>query len=265
MAGALVPRGGRAGGGQRRTASGAAGHNRGMPDDQGPLSAPADPPGPTPSPASGLRVTAVVPARNEAARIADTIRELRGHVDEVVVVDDASNDATASIAADAGAIVLQNDTRLGYIGAVKRGFAAATGEVVVTVDADGEMPVDRIAELVAPIAAGVADMVQGHRSRVPRLSERAVTAIAALGGPVGDSGSGFRAVRTGLARELEIPGSCICGSLALDATIRGARMAEIPIESRPVPGRPRRIAWNHVGQAVVVAIMAVRARRHRHR
>ena len=206
------------------------------------------------------RISAVVPARNESARIAATIHELRRHVDEVIVVDDASGDRTATIAAGSGAVVLRNDARLGYVGSVKRGFAAATGDVVVTVDADGEMPVERIAELVAPIAAGVADMVQGHRSHIPRLSERAVTAIAALGGPVGDSGTGFRALRTDLARALEIPGSCICGSLALDARLRGARLEEIAIESRPVPGRRRRIAWSHLGQAFVVARMALRAR-----
>ncbi len=209
------------------------------------------------------RVSAVVPARNESGRIAATIGELARHVDEVVVVDDASDDETGAVAARAGAVVIRNARRLGYIGSIKRGFAAATGSIVVTVDADGEMPVERIAELVALIAAGTADMVQGHRSHVARVSERLVTAIAALGGPVGDSGTGFRALRTDLARGLDIPGSCICGSLALEALLRDARLAEIPVDARPVPGRRRRIAWNHAGQAVLVGRMALRARRRR--
>jgi glycosyltransferase involved in cell wall biosynthesis len=208
-------------------------------------------------------VTAVVPARNEARRIAATVGEMLRHVDEVVVVDDASHDATGAVAAAAGAVVVRNPSRLGYVGAVKRGFAAATGSVVVTLDADGEMPVERIGELVGPIVASAADMVQGHRTRIPRLSERLVTAIAALGGPVGDSGTGFRAMRTELARTLEIRGTCICGSVALEALARGARIAEISIESRSVPGRRRRIAWNHLGQAILVAWMAFRARRAR--
>ncbi|HYO41644.1 MAG TPA: glycosyltransferase family 2 protein [Candidatus Limnocylindrales bacterium] len=205
-------------------------------------------------------VTAVVPARNEAARIGATVEELRRHVDEIVVVDDASDDETAALAAAAGAVVICNEARLGYIGAVRRGFAAASGEVVVTVDADGEMPVERIAELVAPIAAGLADMVQGHRSHVPRVSERLVTAIAGLGAGVGDSGTGFRAMRTGLARDLEIRGSCICGSMTLEARARGARLAEIPVVARQVPGRGRRIAWNHLGQALLVARLALALR-----
>ena len=201
-----------------------------------------------------------MPARNEARRIGATIAELRDHVDEVLVVDDASEDDTSAVAAAAGAVVTRSDTRLGYIGALERGFAAASGDIVVTVDADGEMPVERIGELVAPIVAGTADMVQGHRSHVPRLSERVVTAIAAIGGPVGDSGTGFRAIRTELARELEIPGSCICGSFALTALARGARLAEIRIQTRPVPGRRRRIAWNHLAQAILVARLALRVR-----
>ena len=201
-----------------------------------------------------------MPARNESERIAATIAELRGHVDEIVVVDDASEDDTSAVAAAAGAVVTRSATRLGYIGALERGFAAASGDIAVTVDADGEMPVERIGELVAPIVAGTADIVQGHRSHVPRFSERIVTAIAAIGGPVGDSGTGFRAIRVELARELEIPGSCICGSFALTARARGARLAEIHIQTRPVPGRKRRIAWNHLAQAMLVARLAIRVR-----
>ena len=209
---------------------------------------------------SSPRITAVMPARTEARRIAATIAELRDHVDEVIVVDDASEDDTSAIAATAGAVVTRSDTRVGYIGALERGFAAASGDIVVTVDADGEMPVERIGDLVAPIIAGTADMVQGHRSHVPRISERCVTAIAAIAGPVGDSGTGFRAIRTGLARDLEIPGSCICGSFALAARARGARLAEIRIQTRPVPGRRRSIAWNHAAQAILVARLAFQVR-----
>lgn len=211
------------------------------------------------------RISVVIPAHDEAAVIGSTITGLVGLADEIVVVDDASSDATASVAVAAGAVVVPNAGPRGYIGAIRTGFAAASGDIVVTVDADGEMPVERIPDLVAPIADGRATMVQGHRTVVPRVSERLVTAIARLGGPVGDSGSGFRALRTADARELVIEGSCICGSLALEALVRGGRIAEIPIESRPVPGRPRRIAWGHGRQAVLVARLAVRAWRARRR
>ncbi len=206
------------------------------------------------------RLTAVIPARNEAARIAAVVAELRRHVDEVLVVDDASDDDTAAVARATGATVASSATRLGYIGALRLGFSMASGDIVVTVDADGEMPVELIGDLIAPIAAGTADIVQGHRSNVPRVSERLVTAIAGLGGAVGDSGSGFRALRTDLARDLEIRGSCICGSLTLEALAHGARLAEIPVATRHVAGRRRSIAWSHLAQALLVARLVLGVR-----
>jgi polyprenyl-phospho-N-acetylgalactosaminyl synthase len=209
--------------------------------------------------APAFRVTAVIPARNEEARIGRTLAELGRVVDEMIVIDDASTDATGEVAQRAGAVVVRNPARLGYVGSVRRGFAAATGEIVVTVDADGEMPLELLAPLVAPIRTGAADMVQGHRDHVPRISERLLSRVARLGGPVGDSGSGFRAMRRELAAGLEIPGSCICGSLALEALSKGARIAEIPIRSRPVPGR-RSIAWNHARQLLTVLRLISRAR-----
>ncbi len=205
----------------------------------------------------GLRVAAIVPARNEAARIARTLEELRPLVDEIVVVDDASTDSTAALAARAGATVIRNSRRLGYVGSIRRGFRAADCDIVVTVDADGEMPLELLRAIVAPIEAGAADMVQGHRDHVARASERLVTAAAGLGGPVGDSGTGFRAIRRDLAAGLEIRGTCICGSLALEALARGARIAEIPIHPRRMPGR-RRIAWSHARQLVTVVRLVLR-------
>lgn len=204
-------------------------------------------------------VTAVVPARNEARRIGRTVRELRAYVDEVLVVDDGSTDGTADRAKAAGAAVVENAGRRGYVGALHQGFAAARGEVIVTVDADGEMPVEMIPELVGPILEGRADMVQGRRARAPRVSERIISRVARIGGPVGDSGTGFRALRAELARGLTIPGSCICGTLTLEALALGALLAEVPVALRPVPGH-RTVAWYHGRQLLLVLRMALALR-----
>lgn len=193
------------------------------------------------------RVTAVVPAYNEAGRVGATVTQLRAVVDEILVIDDASRDTTAAEAAAAGARVLTQTVNQGYIAAIKRGFAEATGEVVVVVDADGEFPPARIPELVAPILAGQADMVQGHRDVVPRPSERVLTWLAGLRGPVGDSGTGFRALRTDLARQLVLRGECICGIFSLEVISKGGRLAEIPIVLQTV-AKPRRVAWYHLRQ-----------------
>jgi glycosyltransferase involved in cell wall biosynthesis len=192
-------------------------------------------------------VTAVIPAFNEAGRIGTTIKAVQPLVDEVLVIDDASSDSTAAEAETAGARVLRQTTNQGYIAAIKRGFAEAGGAVVVTIDADGELPAERIPALVAPIFAGEADMVQGKRQIIVRPSERVLTGLANLRAPVGDSGSGFRALRTELARQLTLNGTCICGIFSLEVISNGGRIAEIPIELQQID-KPRRIAWYHIRQ-----------------
>lgn len=195
------------------------------------------------------RITAVVPAYNEAPRIGAVVATLVSQVDEVVVVDDGSIDDTARRAEMAGARVLRTESNQGYVAALRRGIAAATGDIIVTLDADGEMPVERIRDLVAPIIAGEADMVQGHRSSVARPSERLLTGLASLRGTVGDSGTGMRAIRADLAKRLELRGACICGTLSLEVLSLGGRIGEIPIRLNSV-AKPRRIAWFHARQFI---------------
>lgn len=64
---------------------------------------------------------------------------------------------------------------------------------------------------------------------------------------MGDTGTGLRALRTFLARRLEIRGRCICGVLALETHRRGARVLDLPIELSPL-GERRGIAWYHQEQ-----------------
>ena len=71
--------------------------------------------------------------------------------------------------------------------------------------------------------------------------------MASLRGPVGDSGTGMRALRTDLARRLELRGMCICGIFALEVLALGGRIAEVPITLQPI-AKPRRIAWYHLRQ-----------------
>ncbi len=203
-------------------------------------------------------VTVVVPAFNEAQRIGAVVAALASRVDEVIVVDDGSCDDTAAIAEAAGARVLRQASNQGYIAALRHGIAAARAEVIVTIDADGEMPLERIDALVAPIREGVADMVQGHRQQIVRPSERFLTWLASLKGPVGDSGSGMRAIRSDLAKRLELKGACICGTLTLEVLANGGRVQEVPIFLKAV-AKPRRIAWFHVRQLFYLIPWLVRS------
>lgn len=192
-------------------------------------------------------ITAVIPAYNEAGRIEKTILSLKEYVDEILVIDDCSSDSTGLEAEKAGAIVLRNQRNSGYIVSIKAGFQAARGDIIITIDADREMPVDHILALIHKIQDGTADMVQGRRSSVPRISERFLSWLANKKAFVGDSGTGMRALRTDLARSLHIKGKCICGVLTLEAAYHGARIYEVPVQLNLV-NKPRKIAWYHLGQ-----------------
>jgi glycosyltransferase involved in cell wall biosynthesis len=196
---------------------------------------------------NNAKVTAVIPAYNEAGRIGKTVQSVSDHVDDIIVIDDASGDDTGKEAEQAGAMVLRQPQNQGYIAAIKRGFQEARGDIVVTIDADGEFPAEIIPDLVQPILAGRAEMVQGKRNLTPRPSERFLTWLASLKGPVGDSGTGFRALRIGLARMLELRGACICGIFSLEVLAKGNRIVEVPVQLKTVD-KPRRIAWYHLRQ-----------------
>lgn len=188
-------------------------------------------------------VTVVVPSYNEADRIGDTVREL-ARTYSVLVVDDGSTDNTAAEARRAGATVVQQSRNEGYIAALKRGFREASSEIIVTFDADGEHRPSDIPQLVQPVRDDELDLVLGARATIPRPSERILNEMARLKIDVQDSGSGLRALRRSLAVELDLDTACTCGTFVLEAARNGARIGEIPIETRTVQ-KPRGIAWQH--------------------
>ena len=88
----------------------------------------------------GSRLAIVIPAYNEAATIWDVVESV-AHVGRVFVVDDASTDDTATLAEQAGAIVVRQTHNQGYDAALEAGFGAASlsdASAVITMDADGQ-------------------------------------------------------------------------------------------------------------------------------
>jgi glycosyltransferase involved in cell wall biosynthesis len=193
-----------------------------------------------------VTVSVVIPAYNEERRVSEVVRAARLQADEVLVIDDGSTDGTARVAEEAGARVIRQ-THAGYIAAIKRGFREAKGEIVVTVDADGENQAGDIPRLVQPIREGRADLVLGCRPYIPRPSERFLNWLTNLRVPVKDSGTGFRALSRALALQLDLKGRCICGVSVLEPVARGAQVVEVPVELIAVD-KPRRIAWFHLPQ-----------------
>jgi len=193
------------------------------------------------------KITAVIPAYNEADRIVNTLNQVKPFVDEIIVVDDASTDETAERAILQDVIVLTQAKNQGYIEAIKYGFREAQSDIVITLDADGEFSAQDIPALLKPILDGNADMVQGHRNRIVRPSEVFLTWLAQTKAEVGDSGTGLRAIRTDLAKTLDIKGACICGVFSLEVASKGGRIVEVPVTLQAVK-KPRNIAWFHFRQ-----------------
>ena len=93
------------------------------------------------------RVCVVIPAYNAAATIARAIASTRAQTpppDEILVVDDASTDATAALAESLGATTIRLPARAGAAAARNAGIAAATGEVIAFQDADDEWLPDKL-------------------------------------------------------------------------------------------------------------------------
>lgn len=95
-----------------------------------------------------LRISLVIPALNEEKGVVETIQRAPKGLHEIIVVDGGSKDDTAGAAARAGAKVIVERER-GYGLAHRRGFEAATGDVIATSDADATYPVELIPHVVA--------------------------------------------------------------------------------------------------------------------
>ena len=95
----------------------------------------------------GNSITVIIPCLNEEQGIEKVLRGMPEFVDEVIVVDNASTDGTSEVAASLGAKVIREEVR-GYGRSYKRGFACATGDLIVTLDGDHSYPVDALSYLL---------------------------------------------------------------------------------------------------------------------
>jgi len=151
-----------------------------------------------------LKVSIVLPAKNESGAIADTIQDIAkltiAH--EIIVVNDGSTDNTAAIATHAGAKVVTHPYSKGNGAAIKTGARTATGDIIIFMDADGQHDPQDIPRLLEKIEQGY-DLVVGARQKGSQASlGRGVANILynnlatyMTEHRVEDLTSGFRAVR----------------------------------------------------------------------
>lgn len=197
-------------------------------------------------------MTVVVPAYNEEHSLAEFLPELirhcteKGH--ELVVVNDGSNDGTAQILAhharSGELIAVHHKLNRGYGGAIKSGIRAATGQWVITVDADGQHDPADIDRLLDEAIRTDADMVVGDRthhtdaSLYRSIGKRLIRWFARvlMPVPIKDINSGMKLYRTDLARRYM--GLCP-DQMAYSDTIglvfiwQRQRVVEFPINLRP--------------------------------
>jgi glycosyltransferase involved in cell wall biosynthesis len=188
-------------------------------------------------------VAVLIPALNCAHTIADVVAAARQQVDQVVVVSDGSTDATAALAAAAGAEVVRHETTLGKGAALHTGMQllAERGVIrVLTMDGDGQHLADQIPVLLDAADASPRALIIGVRQIEPgtvtparlfgnRFANRWVE--IACGQALPDTQSGFRLYP--LRDTLALRTRARHFAFETEVLIRAAR-AGIPIRSVPV-------------------------------
>jgi glycosyltransferase involved in cell wall biosynthesis len=121
----------------------------------------------------GRRIAVVVPAFNEADKIARTVRSVPGFVDHIIVVDDASQDGTGRIARRSqrrGLEILTHERNRGVGAAIATGYASALqagADVTAVMAGDSQMDPADLAALIDPVVEGKTDYAKGNRFAWP--------------------------------------------------------------------------------------------------
>lgn len=192
-------------------------------------------------------VTLVIPAKNEAANIAWVLEQVPACVDEIILVDGHSTDATLvtahSCRPDLRIIVQQ---RTGKGDALRAGFLAASGDMIVVIDADGSMSPKEIPHFLHFLANGY-DFVKGSRfvggggsldiTRTRWLGNRLLLLLTntLYGAHLTDLCYGFCAFHRRYLTFLDLttPGFEIEAQMAICAVRAGLRIAEVPSLEMP--------------------------------
>lgn len=222
------------------------------------------------------RISIIIPALNECEGIQEVLRSIprdklsrEGYEVEVVVVDGGSVDGTPEIAQMAGAKVI-HEPRPGYGQAIRTGFQHSSGDVLVTLDADGTYPAEEIPKLVRLILSEGVDFVttnrfalieRGAMSSRNRFGNWALTTATRLlfGIRLSDSQSGMWAFRRDLLTKLRLHANTPFSQELKVEAIHRARAAwrEVPIVYRPRMGRAKLGNWR-VGIENLVHLLAKR-------
>ena len=217
----------------------------------------------------GPEISVVVPCLNEEDAVGTVVDQAwqgirdSGRRGEVIVVDNASTDRSAEVAAEHGAIVVREE-RPGYGSAYLAGLAVARGDYIVMGDADATYPMRELAPFVERLASGN-DLVMGsrfegtiHGEAMPWLNRHVGNPILTgllnilFGVKISDAHCGMRAVRRDALEALDLhsTGMEFASEMVFKAFRRKLRVSEIPIDYYPRVGESKLNrfgdAWRHV-------------------
>jgi glycosyltransferase involved in cell wall biosynthesis len=200
-----------------------------------------------------MRVSVIIPTRNEVRALPHVLADLPAElVDEVLVVDSNSTDGTPGVAAGMGARVIA-EPRRGYGQACLTGIAhASSPDVIVFLDGDYSDRPAELPHLLAPIAEGRADITIGSRLAVPcargampwhaafgnRLAAFLINTL--FGQRITDLGP-FRAVRADVVRQLALEETTYgwAVEMILKGALQGFRVVEVPVSYYPRIGESK--------------------------
>ena len=152
----------------------------------------------------------IIPAKNEAASIANVVARASAEFQEaeIIVVDDGSTDATAELAEQAGAKVIRHPESLGNGATVKSGARAARGAILAFMDGDGQHDPRELRQLLGKLDEGYQMAIgardSGSHASVGRWFANGIyneIASQLTGRKILDLTSGFRAARASLFRQ----------------------------------------------------------------
>ncbi len=212
---------------------------------------------------NGKTISIVIPALNEESGIGKTIASIPRHQLEsdgyrvqVLVVDNGSTDNTYGVATAAGAEVVR-EPRRGYGRAYKTGFAAASGAIIATSDADGTYPVEDIPKFVGLLDSEQLDFITTNRfgfmdkdamHPLNKIGNRSLSLLLRVlyQVPLEDSQSGFWVFRKSILDKLKLKsdGMPFSEELKVEACYFGrCRWKEFPIRYRVRQGRTKLRVW----------------------
>jgi glycosyltransferase involved in cell wall biosynthesis len=221
---------------------------------------------------SKKKIIITLPAYNEENYVANVVLGARRFADDVVVIDDGSDDNTAEVARAVGASILSHGIRRGYGECIKSCFnlmKQRNADVLVTIDADGQHVPDEIPRLLIPIINGEAEVVIGSRflgekTNIPSYRKFGINLITFLCNfcsqvKYTDAQSGFRAYSKEVLEKVNIKGKGMGASVEVLINLRekGFRIKEVPISCSYHSGGSTLNPLVH-GIGVVVTVLRIR-------